>query len=100
MKILISKKEYYEKVFQSAMKLLPTLITNDPGVSLKKEANRETLAFSSVLMAKTLLKEIGYTPQGGDSTTRVSTEKTHRREIDPGEIADLELDDDIKKVKK
>ena len=43
MKILISKKEYYEKVFQSAMKLLPTLITNDPGVSLKKEANRETL---------------------------------------------------------
>jgi predicted hydrolase (HD superfamily) len=76
MKILISQKEYYEKLLQVAQHIMPAIIRNEPHTDLKKDVNRETFSYMSVSIAKAILREIGYEPnRSSNSISRSGVDK-------------------------
>lgn len=71
MKILISRKEYFDRIFQISKSVIPALLKDETSATLKNDTRRESITFLSVMIAKALMKEIGYTPNKPvDSSTR------------------------------
>jgi hypothetical protein len=86
MKIIISQKEYYEKLLQVTAHVIPALIQKEPNTDLKKDVNRETFAFLSMSIAKAVLREIGYVP----NTQSTGSKTNNSASIEESPIVDRE----------